>query len=346
MIDKKILEKLDDETKEAFKKGIESVIERTYDLEKEYKLLNASVIGLHNIIVQIVESQPNPIWILQEEAKKSIFFQNSASREVNDLLSKVDLAQKDQEINFDKKIYIININKIDNKIIISATDITAQKQKERLASMGQVAAHLAHEIRNPIGAISLMASTLIKRVDDKQKPLVNEIQSAITRVERIIKSTLLFTKGVKITTKAFELNLLKDELEKGFENYAYTKDIQLLIDFPPKEMLEADFDLLTIVMQNFLYNAIDAIEEDDKEDGKIIFSYHKENPYSIITVKDSGIPIKNTNILYEPFKTTKTKGHGLGLALSLEIIKAHNGKIELLKDEKGFKIYIQESIHE
>ena len=48
--------------------------------------------------------------------------------------------------------------------------------------------------------------------------------------------------------------------------------------------------------------------------------------------------IENENILFEPFKTTKTKGHGLGLALSLQIIKAHCGKIVVLKDTKGFKI--------
>ena len=55
-------------------------------------------------------------------------------------------------------------------------------------------------------------------------------------------------------------------------------------------------------------------------------------------VKDDGKPIENKNILFEPFKTTKTKGNGLGLALSLQIIQAHNGKIELLEETKGFEI--------
>lgn len=53
---------------------------------------------------------------------------------------------------------------------------------------------------------------------------------------------------------------------------------------------------------------------------------------------DDGKPIENKNILFEPFKTTKTKGNGLGLALSLQIIQAHNGKIELLENPKGFEI--------
>ncbi len=344
MIDKKILDKLDHETKEAFKQGIESVIERTYDLEKEYKLLNASLIGLQNVIVQIVESQPNPTWILQDEIKENIFFQNSASRSVSKLLELVDLSHGDQEISYKNKIFVVKINQVDTKTIISATDITAQKRSERLASMGQVAAHLAHEIRNPIGSISLMASTLIKRVDMKQKPLVKEIQSAISRVERIIKSTLLFTKGIKINTHPLALENLEEEIREAFENYGYTKEVALEIDFPKHTTIDADLDLLSIVMQNFLYNAIDAIEEIEEEHGKVTFGYEHQDTYSCITIKDTGVAIKDKNILYEPFKTTKTKGHGLGLALSLEIIKAHNGKIDLLEHEKGFKIYIQDNI--
>ena len=93
-------------------------------------------------------------------------------------------------------------------------------------------------------------------------------------------------------------------------------------------------------MQNFLYNSIDAIEESDEEEGVVSITAAETPDSTLLTIKDSGVPIENENILYEPFKTTKTKGHGLGLALSLEIIKAHNGTIELLHETKGFKIYL------
>ena len=63
-----------------------------------------------------------------------------------------------------------------------------------------------------------------------------------------------------------------------------------------------------------------------------------KDDFIVLRVMDDGKPIENKNILFEPFKTTKTKGNGLGLALSLQIIQAHNGKIELLENPKGFEI--------
>ena len=335
---------LEKEEKAQLQKTLETVIERTYDLEKEYKQLKKSIHGFQNLVTQLIESQPNPVWIVDRSDKNHIFFQNSASLRFPALLEKVDPSQKSEEIELNHQIFLVQISEVESeeeKRIISATDITEQKRSERLASMGRIAAHLAHEIRNPIGSIALLASTLSKRVADKQKPLVEEIQSAIARVERIIKSTLLFTKGVGISPKPFPLSKLSVELQKAMDSYAYTKDIDLVVNFDQKQKIMGDFELLTIVMQNFLYNAIDAIEEDEGEEGCICFEYTQEDEYETITITDSGVAIADENILYEPFKTTKTKGHGLGLALSQEIVKAHNGKIELLQETKGFKIYLK-----
>lgn len=327
---------------EDLRETLEAVIERTYDVEREYKILQKSVQGLQTLIHQIVESQPNPIWILEKEEKSQLFYQNSASKRLGSVFEAIDLSKAKQEIEIDGEIYLVNVNTLpseETKTIISATDITEQKRSERLASMGQIAAHLAHEIRNPIGSIALVASALIKRVDAREKPLVEEIKSAINRVERIIKSTLLFTRGVAITPKPFPLHALAREIDAAFEVYPSTYEIDLTIDFPEISLL-GDRELLAIVMQNFLYNAVDAIEEADEESGKITFSYAAEGEWDTITITDNGVAISDPNILYEPFKTTKTKGHGLGLALSLEIIKGHRGKIELLEETKGFKIYL------
>lgn len=341
MIDENLLKNLNDKDKESLKNTLDTLISQTYVVEDEYKSLSASYQSLQAIIEQIIESLPNAIWVLAEDY--SIFLQNSKAKEVAGMIDFIDIENHEFELEYEKKIYLININKKSEKTVISATDITEQKRGERLASMGKVAAHLAHEIRNPIGAISILSSTLLKRVTLQNKPLVLEIKKSLYRVERIIKSTLLFTKGVQIQRDPLSLIDLKEEIEDAYENYGYTKDITLAVDFPDREIF-GDLDTLSMVMQNFLYNGVDAIEEDEKREGKVSFSYQGDENYDIITVKDSGVAIKDENILYEPFKTTKTKGHGLGLALSLEIVKAHQGKIALLKEEKGFEIYLKKGV--
>jgi len=312
------------EEKKEYLSALKEIIDHSYKLENEFK-------ELKSITSNVIDILPYALWVFDENGE--IFIQNSKAKLVTKLITKINSNIETAELEYEEKIYLIKCTHAEKKLIISATDITEQKRAERLTSMGKIAAHLAHEIRNPIGAISLLSSTLLKRVQPQNQTIVLEIKKSIYRVERIIKSTLLFSKGVQIKTKPFSLLKLKDEIEDAFLHYSMSKDIDLIIEFQDKE-IDADYDLFSIVMQNFLYNAIDAIEEDNNEEGIIEFIYENDT----FIIKDSGVAIKDESILYEPFKTTKLKGSGLGLSLSLEIIKAHHGKIELLNGEKGFKI--------
>jgi len=335
LIDESLLNSLSNKEKEIFKKGLEDLINQTYVIEDEYKQLNKSYVSLQDFIAQIIEVQPNALWVLDKNG--DIFLQNSEAKKISNLLSHIDTEQKTDEIECDGVYYLVKVALHVEKTVISATDITEEKRRERLASMGQVAAHLSHEIRNPIGSVALLASTLFKKVSIENKPLVLEIKKAIWRVERIIKATLLFTKGLQPNFQNFYLNKLSQECETATGQYTYSKDLDFDLGLPEIEV-NGDFELLVLVMQNFIFNAIDAIEEDDNEKGRVVITYKEEKNKHTIYITDSGKEIENKNILFEPFKTTKTKGHGLGLALSLQIIEAHNGSISLLEEEKGFKI--------
>jgi len=314
------------------------LIEQTYKVEGEFNELKASYEHLRDTVEKVVEFLPNAIWIIDKDG--GIFLQNSQARRLWELLKLLEYKKDEYEIKFNSKSYLVKSSTYKDKVMLSATDITEQKRKENLATMGQMAAHLSHEIRNPIGSISILASTLLNRVDMKNKLMVMEIKKAIHRVERIIKSTLLFTKGVQANKKVISLKELQEEIENSFDFYSFTKEVELDMEFDEDEIY-GDFELLGIVFQNFLYNAFDAIEESGDDRGVVTVTHQKNNGYDIFIVKDTGVPIKNKNILYEPFKTTKLKGHGLGLTLSLEIIKAHNGFVEFLEKEKGFRIYLE-----
>jgi signal transduction histidine kinase len=303
--------------------NLEYLINQTYEVEKEFK-------ELKNILNGVIEFLPQAIWVIDKE--NNIIAQNSKAKNLTKIIN-----TNKSEIEIDDKVYLIQKSSLEDKTIISATDITEQKRNQRLISMGQMAAHLAHEIRNPIGSISILLSVLSKKCDAKN--IIDEIKQAIFRVERIIKSTLLFSKGVKIKPKTFYISELQKELKNIINYYSYTKDIEFVY-FLPEIEIKADFDLLLLVLQNLIFNAIDAIEEDENDSGLIEIIYQKDDKYHYFNIYDSGVPFENKNILFDTFKTTKTKGNGLGLSLSKQIIKAHNGEITLTSSKKGFKISI------
>ena len=303
-------------------RNLETLIQKTYEVEEQF-------IELKKILNGVIEFLPQALWVIN--SKGEIIAQNSKAKKFKSI-------PQIGEIEFENRVYLIQSSTIYDKTIISATDITEQKRNERLIAMGQMAAHLAHEIRNPIGSISILISLLKKQYP--QNELLDEMKSSVFRIERIIKSTLLFSKGMQPKIKPFLLSEMKKELKEVIKYYSYSKEIEFLFFMPDIE-IRADFDLILLVLQNMLINAIDAIEEDEVEEGVIEILYENSENYHILNIYDNGKDFENKEILFEPFKSTKTKGNGLGLALSLEIINAHNGKIEISTQKKGFKIYLR-----
>ncbi len=312
------------------------LIEQTYKVENEFSELKKSYVYLQDTVEKIVEFLPNAIWIFNEDGE--IFLQNSQAKQLSFLVDKLIRSKEDYEISYEKRSYLVKNSTYKDKVMFSATDITEQKQKENLATMGQMAAHLSHEIRNPIGSISLLTSTLKKRVVPENLPIVEEIQKSVYRIDRIIKATLMFSKGVEAHKEPFMWDELKKELLEGISYYGYTKEITF--SFPEQRfILNADKDLLEMMFMNFLTNAIDAIELSDDEEGSVELSYENDGKHHIFKIYDSGIAIENPNELFVAFKSTKVKGNGLGLILSKQIAQAHEGDVILCDGEKKvFKI--------
>lgn len=320
---------------------LKALIEQTYLVEDEYKALRSDYAYLQDTIEQIVEFLPNAIWVLEEDGE--IFLQNSIAKDLGMLLPMLQHENDDYEVSFQEHSYLIKSNRYKEKRLFSATDITEQKRKENLATMGQMAAHLSHEIRNPIGAISLMTSTLSKRVIDENRPMVEEIQKSVFRIERIIKATLLFSKGIKADIKAMRWSEVDEALKKAIEYYSHSKAITFKLP-AQKFILAGDADLLAMMFSNFIFNAIDAIELDDEESGMIEMTYARDEQYHVFVIYDSGVPIDEEKALFEAFKSNKVKGNGLGLVLSQQIAEAHGGDVSLEKgDRKGFRIRLLRS---
>ncbi len=314
------------------------LIEQTYKVEEDFNELKSSYAHLQDTVEKVVEFLPNAIWIVNQD--NSIFLQNSKARELWELLKLLEFQEEDYELTFLAKSYIIKSSSYKDKIMLSATDITEQKRKENLATMGQMAAHLSHEIRNPIGSISLLSSTLKKRVKPENIPIVDEIQRSVNRIERIIKATLMFSKGVEAHKSNLLWSELRESIAMSIGYYAYSKDIKFI--FPHDDFsMNADKDLLDMLFSNFIINSIDAIELDDNEEGIIEIKYELDDSFHIFYIYDTGIAIENKAALFEAFKSTKVKGNGLGLILSRQIAQAHGGDVRLLDSHKKcFKIKI------
>jgi len=333
----KLPKTLKDDEKETLLSQLQNLIEQTYSVEKEYIALTNSYNQLQSLIKQIIEALPNALWVMNQDG--SIFLQNSEAELIKGLLQMIPSTLKETEVAFDGRYFLVKSTHNGDKKIISATDITEQKRKERLASMGQMAAHLAHEIRNPIGSIALLTSSLAKRVVPKNRPIVDEIRRSLFRVERIIKTTLMYSKGIQPHLTKISLEQLKKECKIAIESYSYTKEIEFHYDLPYLH-IKADLNLLSIALQNLLFNAIDAIEEDENDTGDIWIKAEVEDDYIIFKIEDSGVPLENPNRLFEAFQTTKAKGHGLGLILTRQIIEAHGGKLKVEVKPKQFKIIL------
>lgn len=318
------------------KKLLEELIAISYRYEQDVKKDTKA------LYEWLIEPLPQAIWVFNADG--SFFYRNTLAHQINDILQDIEsrsqTALDSMEVAHNGRIYLIQINSFQERRLIVATDITTQKRQERLDSMGQISAHLAHEIRNPIASMSLLLSTLAKSATPEQKDIINELQKAIFRVERIIKATLLFSKGTQPNKQPTNILSLKDELLDSIKTYSYTKNINFEINFANK-VCYIDKDLMGIALQNFLFNAIDAIEESNKENGNVSIKADVVGDEILFTIKDDGKSFDDPSVLFEPFVTTKLKGNGLGLALSLQIIEAHKGRVEINAPIKEFSIFIK-----
>ena len=318
---------------------LKTLIEQTYKVEEEYISLRASYGQLQDTIEQVVEFLPNAIWIMHED--KSIFLQNSKAKELEELLHVIELESNDYELSFENSYFLIKISHYKDKHLVSATDITEQKRKENLATMGQMAAHLSHEIRNPIGSISLLSSALMKKVIPENQAIVSEIQKSVYRIDRIIKATLLFSKGVKTEKKKLSWMRIHEDLTVAISYYSFSKEIRF--NFPKIDFeLVGDLDLLSMMFSNFIFNAIDAIELDDNDEGVIEVIHVEDEKFHRFEIFDSGIEIEDKQRLFEAFASNKEKGNGLGLILSKQIAQSHGGNVGLCQGHrKGFYIQLK-----
>jgi nitrogen fixation/metabolism regulation signal transduction histidine kinase len=256
-------------------------------------------------------------------------------------LANPEVSYPETIIKIEDKVFELNnypVLNADKKVIstlVLLKDITiVQKLKQqslrtaRLAAMGEMAAEIAHEIRNPLGSMKLFASMLEDDLTgSEQQKLVQNIISGINSVNSVVTNMLTFSREMELHVELIDLkSLLNETLEfssHSFEQYKVT----VKTDFPEKRVaILGDKELLKQLFLNLFLNASNAIEEN----GGILTVSLKEGEFFVdITVEDTGKGIEQAFIdkIFDPFFTTSQGGTGLGLSVVNKIIEKHKGAI-------------------
>jgi signal transduction histidine kinase len=211
-------------------------------------------------------------------------------------------------------------------------------QVEKLASIGRMAATIAHEIRNPLTSVKLNIQkvSLAESLDETEREHLKIAQEGTGHIERFIKELLNFTRASELNLNPFALEQIVEESIKLLRDTSPEKSIALEREYEPglPEVL-VDGDKLRQVISNVLRNAYEAIETKGRVKVQLLQTEVEGRAFVRLRVSDDGlgIPDKDSENIFEPFFTTKPSGVGLGLANARKILEQHGGAIRVVKGE-------------
>jgi signal transduction histidine kinase len=203
------------------------------------------------------------------------------------------------------------------------------RHKERLAALGQVAAGVAHELRNPLATLRLRAQMTYRVVADLSlRQGCTIMLEEISRLDGIVERLLYFARPLNVSAQPFNLvELVRDCVES---KRALVANDSIDLRYEPGDStvtVRGDRAKLRQVLDNILSNAFEALDSK----GTVHLKIHTQDGFATVECADSGHGIAENirDKVFDPFFTTRDKGTGLGLSIAYEIVQAHNGRIEV-----------------
>jgi PAS domain S-box-containing protein len=239
-------------------------------------------------------------------------------------------------------------------MLINMVDITRTKEleflmliREKMASLGQVAAGIAHEIRNPLSGINVFLESIKENFQDPESAadvleIIEAAQTTSNKIEGVIKRVLDFSRPTELKLAPSDINLAVDDAIKltaaKLRKDNIKIDSSLAEDLP---LVYADKPLLEQAIINMITNAAEALHGVGKP-GRINIATQEAKGAVLITIKDSGpgIPPAIRDKIFTPYFTTKSDGSGIGLSLCQRIIADHGGNIEVSSSDLGGSQFI------
>jgi len=205
------------------------------------------------------------------------------------------------------------------------------RRKEKLAAIGDLAAGVAHEIRNPLSSIKGIASYYKSKFEDgsEDMEMAGVMIEEVDRLGRVISELLEFARPAKLNRKPSNMNELLEHSARLVQQEAMAKNVQIQLNLASDSAkADVDPDRLSQCFLNIYLNALQAMENG----GQLTIASSIRNGGSVtIDIKDNGAGISADDLskIFDPYFTTKPKGTGLGLAIVHKIIEAHQGLVKV-----------------
>jgi signal transduction histidine kinase len=213
----------------------------------------------------------------------------------------------------------------------------AKLQAERLAVVGNMAAQVAHEVRNPLGSITLNLDLIRKEIDrmaddnvhspNEGRVLIEDMREEVCRIGRVIEDYLQFARLPKLQRQPLALDAFLDQKLAFLCTELERADIKLHTHFDPASgAINADGDQLWQAVLNLIRNSCEAMPGG----GELTVGTRRDGAQVLLRVSDNGkgMTEEQRQQVFTPFFTTKTKGIGLGMTLVHQIVTEHGGHIE------------------
>ena len=274
---------------------------------------------------------------------------NTALMDIEDISKTISTGRRiqDEEISCtildEDKIFMLSVLPIKNskdRMVVILKDITENhslkvrvEREDRMTALGQVAASVAHEIRNPLASIEGFARLLERDLPEGQKRMAGKIVQGTRQLNYVVTNLLTYTRENSINCFPHDMALVIEEAAELVIPMAEDRDIGFNMKL--KDGISAFIDGIQIkqLLLNLFINAVQACPV--KADGEINVELKKRRSTVVIEVKDNGCGIPSSKVarLFEPFFTMKDGGIGLGLAMCRRIADMHEGKLSVKSTE-------------
>ncbi len=342
---------------DLLKEVVEAVNKTTESLKESYSLLQKKLEHTQGLLDSVLDNTNSAI--IAQDDKNGVFLKNRRAKELIDelgsekvfhilsLFSITGVHDYDDEGRRYFRLSVSALSYEDSEgYVYVMDDITRLKKfeqekqrNERLRIMGEMAANIAHEVRNPLGSIELYASLLARDLEKEpeKKRLTTSIINGVRTINAVISNTLLFAKEIKINPKEHVLVDIVDEVVLYLQHIIRDKKVKVINKLDEEHLIYCDEDMYKQVIMNLIGNAVDAVAVG----GEITATSEMTDKYTILHIRDNGHGIDEDMLsrLFMPFQTTKAKGTGLGLSISYKIIKAHGGDITAQSNGENYTMF-------